>query len=83
MASITKLPNGKYRVQWRDILNSKKSRHFATRMEARKFAAALSLSPEEKKSQILLSTVIEEYRDTVTVKKRGHRLETLRLNRLA
>lgn len=82
MASVSKLPNGKYRVQWRDFEKRKRSKQFDTKSEARKFAAVLELSPQERITRITFATVLEEYRDRITSRKKGFRPETLRINRL-
>ena len=47
MPSVSKTQYGTYRVLWYSG-RSKKQKTFRTKTEAKKFAAALELSPEEK-----------------------------------
>lgn len=81
MASITKSPTSGYRVQWRED-GSRKQRRFKTAAEAKKFAAWLELSPIQKRSTIKVADLIDEYRNTETVEKRGSREEYFRMGRL-
>ena len=81
MPSVSKTQYGTYRVLWYSG-NSKKQKTFPTKTEAKKFAAALELSPEEKSSHISLGDLLIEYRDKVTRKKKGQRAETYRINRI-
>ena len=81
MASIGKLPTGSYRVQY--YVDGKKcSKTFKTRSEAKTFAARIELSPEVLSSKLTFGDCLKEYRDTVTIKKRGAREESIRINRL-
>ena len=54
MPSVSKTQYGTYRVLWYSG-RSKKQKTFRTKTEAKKFAAALELSPEEKSSHISLA----------------------------
>lgn len=81
MASITKKPYGTYEVQWNQA-GKRRSKTFKTKKEAREFALQVELSPKGQASSILFKTVLEDYRDRETVKKKGKRAETLRINRL-
>ena len=81
MPSVSKTQYGTYRVLWYSG-RSKKQKTFRTKTEAKKFAAALELSPEEKSSHISLAELLIEYRDKVTRKKKGQREETYRINRI-
>ena len=81
MPSVSKTQYGTYRVLWYSG-RSKKQKTFRTKTEAKKFAAALELSPEEKSSHIFLGDLLIEYRDKVTRNKKGQREETYRINRL-
>ena len=81
MPSVSKTQYGTYRVLWYSG-RSKKQKTFPTKKEAKKFAAALELSPEEKSSHISLGDLLIEYRDKVTRKKKGQRAETYRINRI-
>ena len=70
MASIAKTPAGKFRVQWREE-GRQRQKNFASHAEARKFAAALELSPQKRRSMISVGDWIANYRDTEAVKKKG------------
>jgi integrase len=81
MASNGKLPTGSYRVQY--YVDGKKcSKTFKTRSEAKTFAARIELSPEKFASRLTFADCLKEYRDTVTIKKKGAREESIRINRL-
>ena len=80
MASIAKTPAGKFRVQWREE-GRQRQKNFASHAEARKFAAALELSPQKRRSMISVGDWIANYRDTEAVKKKGSSSEIFRLNR--
>lgn len=80
MASIAKTPLGKYRVQWRED-GRQRQKNFASHAEAKKFAAALELSPQKRRSTISVGDWIANYRDTEAIKKKGYRSEIFRLNR--
>lgn len=80
MASVSKYGN-RYRVQYY-LDGVKKSKYFDSRQEAKSFAARLDLAPVQFASKLTFGNLIEEYRDTVTVTKRGFREETIRINRL-
>ena len=47
MAGISKLPNGRYRVVWRED-GRQRQKNFKTAAEARKYAAMLTLTPEQQ-----------------------------------
>lgn len=81
MPSVSKTQYGTYRGLWYSG-SSKKQKTFPTKTEAKKFAAALELSPEEKSSHIALGDLLIEYRDKVTRNKKGQQEETYRINRL-
>lgn len=81
MATINKRPSGSFEVQWYEN-KKRKSKSFKTKKEAREFALALETAPKNKSSAILLKTLLERYRDSETIKKRGARSETIRINRL-
>ena len=68
MASIAKTPLGKYRVQWRED-GRQRQKNFASHAEAKKFAAALELSPQKRRSTISVGDWIANYRDTEAIKK--------------
>jgi integrase len=82
MASISKTDTGKFRVQFYDSEKHKRSKVFATNKEAKRFVALLELSPEERVAKITFASLMEEYRDNVTNRKRGVKSEALRINRL-
>ena len=81
MASVSKTRNGYWRVLWRDDQKVKRQKNFRTAAEARKFAAALELSPERRSSTITVSDWLVSYRDNESQKKRGAKQEVLRINR--
>lgn len=81
MASVSKTRNGYWRVLWRDDQKVKRQKNFRTAAEARKFAAALELSPERRSSTITVSDWLVSYRDNESQKKRGAKQEILRINR--
>ena len=80
MTSISKTSFG-YRVQYY-IDGKKTSKNFKSRNEAKKYAANLELTTEQKSSKFTFGDILKEYRDTETIKKRGARAETIRINRL-
>lgn len=83
MASIRKLPNGKYRVQV-EKLKIRDSQVFASKREAIEWAArreneivdSARLKPSAIKT---LRDALERYKIEVTPGKRGHRWETIRI----
>ncbi len=79
MASISKTPTGGYRVLWYEG-KTKRQKNFKTRAEAKKFASAIELTPKKRSSQILVSTLLQEYKQKVTVKKPSARGESLRID---
>ena len=81
MATINKKPTGSFEVQWYEN-KKRRSKSFRTKKEAREFALAIETAPKNKSSTILFKTLLERYRDTETIKKRGARAETIRINRL-
>lgn len=81
MASIVKTWCGTYQVQWY-LDGKRKSKNFKTKREAKEFALTVELTSKEKGTSITFSSLIKQYRDNETIKKRGARAETIRLNRL-
>jgi integrase len=81
MASISKFRD-KFRVQYYDEDGKKKGKLFATKAEAKRFAALLDLSQDEKISKVLFCSLLTEYMNSVTSKKKGARSESLRIQRL-
>jgi len=80
MASIIKTRSGTYGVLWY-VDKKQKQKNFKTKAEAKKFAAYLELSPAKKEEILTVSSLLVQYRDTVTIHKLGARPETLRINR--
>lgn len=80
MATINKKPSGSFEVQWYEN-KKRRSKSFKTKKEAREYALILETAPK-KSNCILFKTLLEKYRDTETIKKRGARSETIRINRL-
>lgn len=78
MASVSKTPSGGFRVLWYED-KKKRQKNFKTRAEAKKYASALELSPKERSSQILVSSLLQEYKEKVTPKKPSARGETFRI----
>ena len=76
MATINKKPTGSFEVQWYEN-KKRRSKSFKTKKEAREFALAIETAPKNKSSTILFKTLLERYRDTETIKKRGARAETI------
>lgn len=70
-----------YRLQ-ADGNKQRFSKTFKTRAEAKRFAAELDISAEERSSSITLAALIDEYINEVTAKKRSRRTEEIRLRRL-
>ena len=81
MASISRTPQGRYRVLWRSD-GVKRQKNFKTLAEAKRFSALMELSPETLATRITVAALLIEYRDTETPKKRGADKEVLRINRL-
>ncbi|GAB1824945.1 tyrosine-type recombinase/integrase [Turicimonas sp. TL08] len=81
MASIRKTWCGTYQVQWYED-KKRKSKNFKTRKEAKEFSLTIGIAPKDKASSITFGALLADYRDKETIKKRGARTETLRLNRL-
>lgn len=81
MASVSKTPQGRYRVLWRES-GIKRQKNFKTLAEAKRYAALMELSPEAKRARITLAALLEEYRDKETPKKKGAPKETMRINNL-
>ena len=82
MAFMRKLPTGKFAVYWNDSNKTRHQKNFSSKAEAKQHLAMLELSPQKRQSTITLATLMANYRDTETVKKRGSRSETLRINAL-
>ena len=81
MASIKKTWCGTFQVQWYED-KKRKSRNFKTRKEAKEFAITIEKAPKDRSNSITFGALLADYRDKETIKKRGARSETLRLNRL-
>lgn len=81
MSSISKTPQGRYRVLWRES-GIKRQKNFKTMAEAKRFAALMELSPEAKRSRITLAALLEEYREKETPKKKNAAKETLKIGNL-
>lgn len=79
MASVSKTPSGGFRVLWYEG-KKKKQKNFRTRAEAKKYASALELTPVQRASEILVSSLLEEYKQKITPKKASARCETFRLD---
>ena len=86
MAGIRKTPCGTYEVYGyrlqADGNKQRFSKTFKTRSEAKRFAAELDISAEERSSSITLAALIDEYISEVTSQKRSKRTEEIRLRRL-
>ncbi len=80
MASITKKPYGTFEVQWTEN-KKRRSKSFRTKREAREFAVFVESSATEKKQLIKFGDLLKLYRDSETIKKRGARSETIRINK--
>ena len=80
MAGVSKLPNGRYRVVWRED-GRQKQKNFKTAAEARKYAAMLTLTPEQRSSKVTVADWLISYRDSESQKRRGAKQEVLRINR--
>ncbi len=78
MASISKTPSGGFRVLWYEG-KKKKQKNFKTRAEAKRYASALELTPEQRSSEILVSSLLREYKQKVTPKKASARGESYRI----
>lgn len=78
---ITKLSSGQYCVRW--MSDGKcKQKNFKTKTEAKKFGAALELTPKERSTTVTVEALMRHYQQTVTPTKRGEREEFHRINRL-
>ena len=86
MAGIRKTLCGTYEVYGyrlqADGNKQRFSKTFKTRAEAKRFAAELDISAEERSSSITLAALIDEYISEVTSQKRSKRTEEIRLRRL-
>lgn len=80
MAGVSKLPNGRYRVVWRED-GRQKQKNFKTAEEARKYAAMLTLTPEQRSNKVTVADWLISYRDSESQKKHGAKQEILRINR--
>lgn len=78
---ITKTHDGYYCVRWY-VDGKRKQKNFKTKTEAKKFGAALELTPEEKSSTITVESLMRYYQTNVTPTKKGEREEYHRINRL-
>lgn len=81
MASIGKLPTGSYRIQYY-VDGKKRSKTFKTRLGGLNICRTNRTILGKLGSRVTFGKLMEEYRDTVTVTKRGAREETIRINRL-
>ena len=79
MASISKTPSGGFRVLWYEG-KTKRQKNFKTRAEAKKYASAIELTPEQRSSEILVSTLLLEYKQKITPKKASSRDESFRID---
>lgn len=79
MASIETRAGG-FSVRYR-VDGKFKRKTFSTKAEAKKFIALLYLTPQKRSVILKASVVLEKYRDTVTVKKKGWREEGFRIGR--
>lgn len=86
MAGIRKTLCGTYEVYGyrlqADGTKQRFSKTFKTRAEAKRFAAELDISAEQRSSSITLAALIDDYISEVTVRKRSKRTEEIRLRRL-
>ena len=78
---IIKTPAG-YGVRWYDDSGKRHQKNFKTKVEAKKFGAALELKPEVRASSITVADLMRRYQTEVTPTKRGCREEHHRINRL-
>lgn len=81
MASILTTQSGTYRVQWRED-GKMRQKNFKTKADAKKFAALIVLTPQQKGAKITVRDLLQDYRDRVTPTKRGARSEDLRIGGL-
>ena len=79
MASISKTPSGGFRVLWYEG-KKKKQKNFKTRAEAKRYASALELTPKQRASEVLVSTLLQEYKQKITPKKATARSESFRID---
>ena len=82
MAFITKTPSGTFSVGYRCEGKSHK-RTFKDKASARRFKEFIELNPERRSSRLTLTDLLLMYRDSETMKKRGIKQESLRLESLA
>lgn len=82
MAFIQKTPSGTFAVGYRSEGKSHK-RTFKDKTSARRFKEFIELNPERRSSRLTLADLLLMYRDSETMKKRGVKQETLRLESLA
>lgn len=82
MAFIKKTPSGTFAVGYRSEGKSKK-RTFKDKASARRFKEFIELNPEKRSSRLTVADLLAMYRDSETMKKRGVKQETLRLDALA
>ncbi len=65
MASISRTPNGGYRVLWREN-GIKRQKNFKTKAEAKVFQAKVQLSPEAYGAHMTVAQLMERYKETET-----------------
>ena len=78
MASFTKLPSGNWRVTV-SINGKRPSKVFKTKQEG--LAWSLSLDPLTLPSNKTFGDLLIRYRDEVSINKKGHRWESIRINK--
>lgn len=78
---ITKTASGYYCVRW-NVDGKRKQKNFKTKTEAKKFGAALELTPQERSTSVTVESLMRHYQQVVTPTKRGEREEFHRINRL-
>lgn len=81
MASISRTPNGGYRVLWREN-GIKRQKNFRTKVEAKAFQARVQLTPQTFGAHMTVAQLIEKYKDTETPCKARAYTESRMLIRL-
>lgn len=76
---ITKTASGYYCVRW-NVDGKRKQKNFKTKAEAKKFGAALELTPQEHSTSVTVESLMRHYQQVVTPTKRGEREEFHRIN---
>lgn len=81
MPSISRTPNGSWRVQY--YLDGKKlSKTFKDRQSARAFVSTTEMTAQEKANRLTFADLLSLYQHTESLKKRGAAKETVRINAL-